>query len=102
MNNYIEIITTCPDKATASRIGRMLVESGVVPCAQISAEIESVYRWKGKIETSPEYYCILKARESDFNRIAEMIQKEHPYEVPEIIGRPITAISQSYRNWLEE
>ena len=101
MMEHIEIVTTCPDESVAQRIGRTLVEAGLAACAQISAPITSVYRWKGAIETAQEYYLVLKAKQTDFQAIADVIQREHPYEVPEIIARPITHISDSYRSWLE-
>ena len=99
---HIEIVTTCPDEALARRIGRLLVESGLAACAQVSTPITSIYRWKGTTETTREYCLVLKAKQSNFQKVADVIQREHPYEVPEIIARPIIESSASYRSWLEE
>ncbi len=100
--DFIEIVTTCPNKSTAEKIGRILVEKRLAACAQLSEKVESIYRWKGEIETNQEFYCVLKTRLSNFDTIAAIIEQNHPYEVPEIIARPIAAINASYKKWLNE
>lgn len=102
MSEFIEIVTTCPDRLTAERIGQAIVEKRLAACAQISAPIFSIYHWEGKIEQATEYYCLLKSRRELFQQISKLILSIHPYKVPEIIARPIDQIAESYKIWLEE
>ena len=43
---------------------------------------------------------LIKSRRDLFDRLREAIEKEHSYEVPEIIALPIVAGSENYLQWL--
>ncbi len=94
----------CPDKATAEKIARTLLEEKIVGCANIIPGMESMYRWQGKIEASSEYILLLKTlKTSDAqNRITNRVQELHPYEVPCVMTLPVLGINESFKNWLEE
>ncbi|HEY1078724.1 MAG TPA: divalent-cation tolerance protein CutA [Bdellovibrio sp.] len=94
----------CPDKATAEKIARTLLEEKIVGCANIIPGMESMYWWQGKIEASSEYILLLKTlKTSDAqNRITNRVQELHPYEVPCVMTLPVLGINESFKNWLEE
>ena len=69
---------------------------------QISGPIESIYHWKGKMETSREWLLLIKTREDLFKKIKSSIKKLHSYETPEIIAVPIIKGSKEYLNWLDD
>lgn len=98
----VEIRTTAPDRETAQRIARRLVEDRLAACVQIVGPIESVYRWQGAIETSHEWLCLIKARRDQFEAIAAAIRQSHPYEVPEILALPVVEGSPDYLRWMDE
>ena len=47
---FIDVLVTCPDRQTASRIARVCVDERLAACANIGEQIESIYRWKGEVE----------------------------------------------------
>ena len=101
-SRYIQIITTTEKKEDAERIAETLVEQRLAACVQIIGPISSVYRWKGRIERTGEYLCLIKSRNDLYERIEKAIKEIHPYEVPEIIVVPITKTSSDYLAWLDE
>ncbi len=102
MENFVQVITTTSSREQAQQIAQVLVVRQLAACVQVFGPIESVYRWQGKVETSQEWYCAVKTRQSLFEEVARAIRQEHSYEVPEIIALPITAGSESYLQWVAE
>jgi periplasmic divalent cation tolerance protein len=86
----------------ARKVCRILVQERLIACAQIIPWIESIYIWDSKLETTQESKVILKALESQYGRICELIEKNCSYEVPEITFMPIAGVNPLYQAWLEE
>ena len=99
---FIQVMTTTETKEQAMAIARHLVEEKLAACVQVSGSIESIYRWKGKVELSQEYLCLIKTRELLFPNVETAIKKLHPYETPEIIALPIVRGSTEYLAWLDD
>lgn len=93
--------TTFTSKADAEKMAMTLLNQGLTACAQISGPTQSFYWWKGKIETQEEYVLVLKSEASLYNTLEQEIKKNHPYDLPEIIGTEISRISGEYRTWME-
>ena|SRR3989338_2686807 len=102
MNRYIQIVTTVPKKSIAEKISKVLVAKRLAACVQTGGPIKSVYRWKGKVETTREWVCVIKTRDKLYAKVEKTIKQIHPYEVPEIIAMPITRSSRDYLKWLSE
>jgi periplasmic divalent cation tolerance protein len=102
MQTYIQITTTTETKEQAEKIARHLVESKLAACVQITGPITSIYRWKGKMENSQEWLCLIKTREDFFDKVEAAIKKLHPYETPEIVAVPIVKGSREYLNWIDD
>ena len=98
---FVQIMTTVPDRKTALRIGEKLLEDKLCACFQIVGPINSLYRWKGKIEKDEEFLCLIKTRENLIEKIEESLRKMHPYEVPEFLVIPVVAGSADYISWLD-
>jgi periplasmic divalent cation tolerance protein len=86
----IEVRVSCPDEATADRIGRAAVEARLAACAHI-APIQSIYRWQGEVHEDPEWSLTLKTRAPLADRLADHIRRAHPYELPAIMSHPCGA-----------
>lgn len=102
MEKYIQVITTTASKEDAEKIATLLVEKRLAACVQIVGPVQSIYRWKGKIEQAEEWQCLIKSRQDLFCDLEQAIKKIHPYETPEIITMTITAGSKDYRQWLRD
>lgn len=83
MEGFIQVTTTTETREDAERIARSLVEARLAACVQIVGPITSIYRWKGKIETTGEWLCLIKSREENYGAIEQTIRSLHPYETPE-------------------
>ena len=66
-------LSTFPDPETARRISNQLVTEKVAACANILPSVESIYRWKEKIETANETLVFFKLSQ---DRQAAVIYKD--------------------------
>jgi periplasmic divalent cation tolerance protein len=98
---FIDVLITCPDRASAETIARACVEERLAACANIGSAIASVYRWKGAVETADEIPLFLKTREALFGPLGERVRALHPYDVPCIVASEITHVDSAYAAWLE-
>ena len=94
------VICSFPDESVARQIGTLLLEKQLAACVSFGGYAESMYRWKGEIESAPEVIATIKTSSAHFARLEETIRAHHPYEVPEIVGIPVTEISPAYQDWL--
>src|SRR5690349_21162602 len=98
---YRLILSTCPDSRTAKRIATILVQERLAACVNIVPVLQSVYRWKGKVETAKEMLLVIKSRGANYGKIEKRICSLHPYELPEIISVGIESGYRPYLNWIE-
>ena len=96
------VYCTCPDREVAQTLASELVSGRLAACVNILPEIESVYRWQGKIEQDREILLLIKTDSAHFEALKDTISGLHPYEVPEIIAVPIQAGHQPYLEWIDQ
>jgi periplasmic divalent cation tolerance protein len=97
------VLVTCGTLSEARRIARSVVERRLAACVNISrSTVESVYRWKNKIETAREYLLIIKTSAARSKELEGLIKHLHGYDVPEFIVLPIVAGSAAYLEWVAE
>jgi periplasmic divalent cation tolerance protein len=95
-------LSTFPDRETAQQISNQLVTGKFAACANILPAIESIYRWKEKIETGNETLVFFKLSEDRQSAFREKLRSLHPYEVPEIIFFPISSGLPEYLRWVSD
>jgi periplasmic divalent cation tolerance protein len=76
------------------------VEKKLAACANILAGVESIYRWKGKVERAREVLVVMKTTAARLRELEREVKRVHGYEVPEFIALPIVAGSQEYLEWV--
>jgi periplasmic divalent cation tolerance protein len=96
----IAVFITAANKEEATRLADMLVTSHLAACVQILPEIESVYRWQGKVERQREVLLIAKTTEAKFDELEKEVRALHSYETPEVVALQITGGSRPYLEWL--
>lgn len=96
------IYTTIDDIKTARRIAQTLTEEQLVACVNIIPNIESVYRWKGKIENSNEIVLIAKTVDQNVKKTIQRIKQLHKYDVPDIIVLPIIGGLKDYLDYISK
>jgi periplasmic divalent cation tolerance protein len=97
---YRMVLVTCASIAEAQRIGRSVVEKKLAACANILAAVESIYRWKGKVERAREVLVVMKTTAARVRELEREVKRRHSYEVPEFVVLPIVAGSQEYLEWV--
>jgi periplasmic divalent cation tolerance protein len=95
-------LSTFPDQETAREISNELVTKKLAACANILPGVESIYRWKDKIESGNETLVLFKLSEDRQSAFQEKLRSLHPYEVPEIIFVPISSGLPEYLRWVTE
>lgn len=96
------ITVACADVGEARKIGRALVDRHLAACVQIVPAVESIYRWKGEVETAEEALLVIKSSEAAWERIGAEIRALHSYEVPEILALPVVHGLPAYLAWMDE
>jgi periplasmic divalent cation tolerance protein len=103
MTDKIAVLITCASRKQARQIGRALVKARLAACANIlEVPIESIYRWKGQVESAREFLMILKTTQRRFAAMEREVRRLHSYEVPEIIAVPIERGSHGYLRWISQ
>jgi periplasmic divalent cation tolerance protein len=103
MTNKIVVLVTCGSAKEARRIARAVVQQRMAACANIVATpVQSVYRWKGRVESAKEFLLIIKTTQARFAKLKAEVKRLHSYDVPEIIALPIAAGGIDYLNWISE
>jgi periplasmic divalent cation tolerance protein len=95
-------LSTFPDAETARRISNQLITEKFAACANILPGVESIYRWKGKIETANETLVLFKLSEHRQPAFQKKLRSLHPYEVPEIIFFSVASGLTEYLSWVAE
>jgi periplasmic divalent cation tolerance protein len=93
-------ISTFPDAEIARRISNQLISESFAACANILPAIESVYRWKEKIESGNETLVLFKLSEDRKSAFQDKLRSLHPYDVPEIIFVPVASGLPEYLQWV--
>ena len=96
----IVVLTNLPDQESARTLARKLVEGRLAACVNIGASVESIYHWRGQIETGNEVPIAIKTRQVLFSEVEAQIRQIHPYDLPEVVALPILAGSAAYLDWI--
>ena len=84
MSQACIILTNTGSPEEARRIANALVERRLAACVNIVPQIESVYRWQGKVETAPEWMLVIKTQKSSFQQVSAAIKELHSYDLPSV------------------
>ena len=98
----IYIFWTCKNKEEAKEIIFGLLDKRLIACASILPEIESIYRWQGKIEEGKEAKIMLKTQAKHFDLICNYIVENGSYQVPEILQVDVSKGNPRYISWVKD
>ena len=95
------VLVTCPpDRAQA--IAHALVEERVAACVNVVPSLQSVYRWKGGVQSDGEALLIVKTTKDRFDALKQAVLRHHPYELPEVIAVAVDRGHAPYLEWVVE
>ncbi len=102
MSADVVVVYVSLPREEAKNMARALVENRMAACVNIIPQIESYFFWEGKAEYDEEALLIIKTSSARFDRLRDFIAEVHPYELPEIIGLPITHGLSEYVEWVKK
>ena len=103
MTDKFVVLVTCSTAAEARRIARAVVDARLAACVNIlPGALESIYRWKGKVESARERLLLIKTSRKRLAKLQATVERLHSYDIPEFIALPIAAGSPPYLAWLDE
>lgn len=100
MSDYCIVLTTFDKRDECESIINQLVELKLAACVQIF-NIDSFYRWEGKLANEKEIVALIKTKYSLYKEIEIFIKENHSYTTPEIIVIPLIDGSMEYFNWID-
>ncbi|KAI9122658.1 hypothetical protein K1719_006498 [Acacia pycnantha] len=98
----IVVYVTVPNKEAGKKLAESIVKEKLAACVNRVPGIESVYQWKGEIQTDSEELLIIKTRQSLLEALTEHVKANHEYETPEVISLPITGGNLKYLEWIKD
>jgi len=96
------VLTTTGSQEEARKMARTLVERRLAACVNIIPQVESVYRWQGKVEDAHEWLLLIKTTTAAFERVRDAIRELHSYDLPECISFSVENGSSAYLDWISE
>lgn len=99
---YSLVLTTFPVDGGVEAFAQALVEERLAACASVLPPMQSIYRWKGKIEVASERQVLIKTKAAQLAALERRVQALHPYDVPEFLVLKIEAGSPAYLSWLND
>ena len=97
------VLVTCGSLAEGRKIAKSVVTKRLAACVNVvSAPVESIYRWKGEIESAKEFLLIIKTTARRLKDLEKEIGRLHSYEVPEFLVLGVDGGSRAYLEWLSE
>ena len=99
--NLMIMTTTFPDRPSAEKAARLLVDAGLAVCAQVGADLTSFYRWEGQVQQDQEVAVVFKVLADRFDLFCGELNLQHPYQVPQMVAWPATYVAKAYARWAE-
>jgi len=97
------VLVTVDSLREGHGIAKNLVKKKLAACVNILlSPVNSVYRWKGKVEVAHEYFLVIKTTANRYPSLEKEIASLHSYDVPEIVALPVAAGLPEYLAWLRD
>ena len=98
----VMVWTTIGRRMDGGKVASILVNERLAACVNVLSEMESVYRWKGGVESDRERQLIVKTTAGRVTALRARLHELHDYETPEFIVLPIVGGSEAYLQWIRE
>ncbi|MES2106410.1 MAG: divalent-cation tolerance protein CutA [Pseudomonadota bacterium] len=100
MDQVLLVMCNVPDAAVARHIAEQILQKKCAACVNVMPEMLSFYNWNGRQATSTEIALLIKSTQTRYAELQALIQRLHPYEVPEIIAIPVADGLPAYLQWV--
>ncbi|EDM28967.1 Periplasmic divalent cation tolerance protein [Lentisphaera araneosa HTCC2155] len=94
------VYTPCSSKEEAKFIASSLLKEGLIACANIIPNINSLYVWEGIVKDEEEFLLFAKCKEENKQGVEDRITELHSYECPCILQFSPTKTNTPFEAWL--
>lgn len=94
------VVTTISDNTAAKSLAHQIISNRLAACCNIIPNISSIYTWKNELYDDDEYLIVMKTTKNRYLSLEAFIQKQHPYQVPELIAFSAENCSKEYLSWV--
>ena len=102
MSDELVVLVTTSTREEAGRIAEALVSERLAACVNIIGDVQSIYRWDGRVTSDTEALMIIKTTGRRYDGLESRVKELHSYSTPEIIGLRIESGAEQYLNWLRD
>jgi periplasmic divalent cation tolerance protein len=97
------VLVTCSSPSEAQKVANAVVTKRLAACVNIlPGRIQSIYRWKGKVENAREALILIKTTARRLRELEREVKRLHSYDVPEFVAIAIVTGSREYLRWLAD
>ena len=89
-----------PDRDSALRISKGLLDEGLIACANLAPGMSSVFVWNGRREEAEETGALLKTNSAMLEQAIGRLTELHPYDEPAILAWHCDAAAPGTAAWL--
>jgi periplasmic divalent cation tolerance protein len=100
MEEIADVSITAESAEWLAEFTRSIVNDRLAACGNIVPSIRSIYRWEGAVEDDAEALVVLHTRQSLVPAIIERANREHPYDIPQVLAVPVIDANPAYRDWV--
>jgi periplasmic divalent cation tolerance protein len=102
MSGPVPALIWCPfpDSADAQAASHILLDEGLVACANILPPMLSLYQWQGERGQSCEVGVLFKSNDKLLDSAITRIAELHAYDAPAIVGWCCDAAAPATIGWL--
>jgi periplasmic divalent cation tolerance protein len=95
----IVISTFANEKSLREIAHEMIVNAKLCACVSYT-KVRSLYWWENKLNEEEEFIALFKTTKKKANELMNKLEKQHPYDIPEILEITIDKASKPYLKWL--
>ncbi len=102
MSQVYWVYITAADRREALELAEKLVQNRLAACVNVFREIESVYRWQGRIEKDREVAMVAKTTAGRLGPLTDFVKKHHSYDCPCVVALPVEDGSRDFLDWVRQ
>jgi periplasmic divalent cation tolerance protein len=93
------VLSAFPDRESALTAVGTAIRQRIAACGTLLPG-ESRYLWRGRVETQSEVLVLFKTVPKHVGALFRLLERTHPYEVPEIVEVDLPRVGSGYLRYL--
>lgn len=93
---------TAEDEPSAKALAHGMLAARVAACVNLLPNIESVYWWQDKLQSSNEVLMLIKTTTDRVAELKAFVAEQHSYDTPELLVLPVSDGLESYLAWVQK